>query len=272
MGPVSVVEVLVLLQHDHQVPPVPDQGAVQHLPPAAADPPFHDRIHSRRLDRGAYDPDARGLEHGIERQREAGVPVVQHELHPRPGFSRSMSRFLACCTTKDWTGCPVAPRTRTRRVPRADERDPPAFGRDRPVAGLGPAGAAAPMRGPGGRAAGRDQQRPRRDGGRGASRWIRQEIANATENAVLRASSGPDRRVHSSTYRQGGWRHCAAPVGGGAGALSRSFSSGWPCCHARGGRSGRPGRNARYARISTDHRRTAERGAPDERVHREPED
>ena len=86
MGPVSVVEVLVLLQHDHQVPPVPDQGAVQHLPPAAADPPFHDRIHSRRLDRGAYDPDARGLEHGIERQREAGVPVVQHELHPRPGI------------------------------------------------------------------------------------------------------------------------------------------------------------------------------------------
>ena len=220
MGPVSVVEVLVLLQHDHQVPPVPDQGAVQHLPPAAADPPFHDRIHSRRLDRGAYDPDARGLEHGIERQREAGVPVVQHELHPRPGFSRSMSRFLACCPTQDWTGCPVAPRTRTRRVPRADERDPPAFGRDRPVAGLGPAGAAAPMRGPGGRAAGRDQQRPRRDGGRGASRWIRQEIANATENAVLRASSGPDRRFIPSDISAGrvaslrcaGWRRGRGPV------------------------------------------------------------
>ena len=44
------------------------------------------RFHSRRLDRRADDPDARGLEHGIERQREAGVPVVQHELHPRPGI------------------------------------------------------------------------------------------------------------------------------------------------------------------------------------------
>ena len=42
-------------------------------------------------------------------------------------------------------------------------------------------------------------------------------------------------------------------------------------CPARGGRSGRRGRNARYARISTGHRRTAERGAPDERVYREPE-
>src|SRR5450756_215884 len=28
-----------------------------------------------------------------------------------------MSRFLACATTQAWTGCPVAPRTRTRRVP-----------------------------------------------------------------------------------------------------------------------------------------------------------
>src|SRR5260370_29106216 len=37
-------------------------------------------------------------------------------------------------------------------------------------------------------------------------------------------------------------------------------------------RSGRLGRDARYARISTDHRRIAERGALDERVHREPED
>ena len=54
--------------------------------PAAADPPFHDRIHSRRPDRGADDPHARSPEHSIERQREAGVPVVQHELHPRPGI------------------------------------------------------------------------------------------------------------------------------------------------------------------------------------------
>ncbi len=34
-----------------------------------------------------------------------------------PASSRSMSRFRACCTTQDWTGCSVAPRIRMRRVP-----------------------------------------------------------------------------------------------------------------------------------------------------------
>jgi hypothetical protein len=40
--PVGVVKVLIFAQHGHQVPLVPDQGAVQQLTPAAADPPFHD--------------------------------------------------------------------------------------------------------------------------------------------------------------------------------------------------------------------------------------
>lgn len=47
---------------------VPDQGPIQQFPPAAADPLFHDRIHSRRLDRGADDPHVRGPEHSVERQ------------------------------------------------------------------------------------------------------------------------------------------------------------------------------------------------------------
>src|ERR1022692_2740677 len=47
--PVGIVKVLVVPQHHHQVPLVPDQGSVQQLTSAAADPPFHDRIHSRRL-------------------------------------------------------------------------------------------------------------------------------------------------------------------------------------------------------------------------------
>ena len=40
MRPVVVAEVLVLAQHGHQVPLVPDQGAVEQLTPAASDPPF----------------------------------------------------------------------------------------------------------------------------------------------------------------------------------------------------------------------------------------
>ena len=34
-----------------------------------------------------------------------------------PASPRSMSRFQACWMTQDWTGCSVAPRTRTRRLP-----------------------------------------------------------------------------------------------------------------------------------------------------------
>jgi hypothetical protein len=47
---VGVAEVLVLPQHGHQVPLIPDQGPVQQLAAAAADPPLHDRIgHLRQL-------------------------------------------------------------------------------------------------------------------------------------------------------------------------------------------------------------------------------
>jgi hypothetical protein len=47
--PVGVIEVLLLAQDGHQVPLVPYQGPVEQLPPAAADPALHDRIHSSRL-------------------------------------------------------------------------------------------------------------------------------------------------------------------------------------------------------------------------------
>src|SRR5216684_799546 len=42
------------------------------------------RFHSRRLDSGADDPDTSGLEDGVERGGEAGVPVMQGELHAHP--------------------------------------------------------------------------------------------------------------------------------------------------------------------------------------------
>src|SRR5258708_38091768 len=62
--PGCVVEVLVLAQDGHQVALVPDQGPVQQLTPAAADPAVHDRVRSWRLKGGADDPDARGRVHG----------------------------------------------------------------------------------------------------------------------------------------------------------------------------------------------------------------
>jgi len=80
----GVVDVLVLAQHDHQVPLIPHQGPVQQLAAAAADPPFHDRIHPRRLNRSTDYPGASGTEDLIERGSEAGVPLMQDEVHPRP--------------------------------------------------------------------------------------------------------------------------------------------------------------------------------------------
>jgi hypothetical protein len=83
--PAGVAEVLVLAQHDHQMPLIPCQGLVWQLTPAAADPAFHDRIHPRRLDRSADNPDARRREHRVEGGGEAGVPVVHDELCRCPG-------------------------------------------------------------------------------------------------------------------------------------------------------------------------------------------
>ncbi|MGH3402547.1 MAG: hypothetical protein ACRDRJ_08575 [Streptosporangiaceae bacterium] len=83
--PVGVAEILVLVKDGHQVPLIPDQGPVQQLTAAGADPAFHDRIQPRRLNGGAGNPDASGPEDLIERGGEAGVPVVQDELCPRPG-------------------------------------------------------------------------------------------------------------------------------------------------------------------------------------------
>jgi hypothetical protein len=60
MRPVSVAEVLVLTQHDHQVTLVPDRRPVQEFSPAAADSALHDRIHPRCLDRRADDSGAGG--------------------------------------------------------------------------------------------------------------------------------------------------------------------------------------------------------------------
>ena len=80
---VGVAGGLVVAQDDHQMPLVPYQGPVQQLAPAAAGPAFHDRVHPWRLDGGADDPDARGLEDRAGRGGEAGVPVMNHELHPR---------------------------------------------------------------------------------------------------------------------------------------------------------------------------------------------
>src|SRR5690242_13809795 len=117
MWPVRVVEVLVLAQDGHQVALVPDQGPVQQLTPAAANPAFHDRVHP-----GTWTAERRTLAPAAwKTASNATVKLASRSCRTNftliPASSRSISRFLACCTTHDWTGCPVAPRIRIRRVP-----------------------------------------------------------------------------------------------------------------------------------------------------------
>jgi hypothetical protein len=42
---------------------------------------------------------------------------MQDELRSCPGILQVHEQFRACRATQDWTGCCVAPRTRTRRLP-----------------------------------------------------------------------------------------------------------------------------------------------------------
>jgi hypothetical protein len=114
---VGVVEVLVLAQHDHQVPLIPHQGPVQQLAAAAADPPFHDRIHPRRLNPSTDYPGTSGTEDLIERGGEAGVPVMQDELHPRPDILQVHEQVPGLLDHPRLDRVPVAPKTRIRRVP-----------------------------------------------------------------------------------------------------------------------------------------------------------
>jgi hypothetical protein len=73
---------LVFIKHLPQVRGVNDQDPVKDLSAYAANPAFHDRIRSRRLDRCLDDPDALGLKYRIEASRELGVPVTDHEREP----------------------------------------------------------------------------------------------------------------------------------------------------------------------------------------------
>ncbi len=83
--PVGVVVIDVFGEDVAEMSSAGDKDAVGALAPRAGDPPLADRVHSRRLDRRADNPDAHSLEHRVECRSEAGVPVMQDELCPRPG-------------------------------------------------------------------------------------------------------------------------------------------------------------------------------------------
>jgi len=78
--PVLIVMSLVFVQDLPQMSLVPDQGAVQELTAASADPAFGDRVHARRPDVAEDGPDPGVGEDRVERRGEVGAAVADHEL------------------------------------------------------------------------------------------------------------------------------------------------------------------------------------------------
>src|ERR1039457_1892111 len=77
-----VVVGLVLAQDLLQMGRVPDEGAVQKLAAASANPSFGDRVHAGRPDVAEHSPDPGVGEDCVERTREFAVAVADHESDP----------------------------------------------------------------------------------------------------------------------------------------------------------------------------------------------
>ena len=82
MRPVQVVVGLVRAQDPPEMALIPDQGAVQELAPASADPAFGYRVHPGRPDVAEHGPDPGIGEDRAERSRVVGAAVADHELDP----------------------------------------------------------------------------------------------------------------------------------------------------------------------------------------------
>ncbi len=80
--PVLVVVVLVIAQDLPQMVLVPDEGAVQELAPASADPAFGNRVHAGRPHVAQHGPDPGIGEDRVECGGEVRATVADHELDP----------------------------------------------------------------------------------------------------------------------------------------------------------------------------------------------
>ena len=73
---------LVLAQDPPQMVLIPDEGAIEKLAPASADPAFGDRVHAGRPDVAEHGPDPGISEDRVERSRVVRAAVADHELDP----------------------------------------------------------------------------------------------------------------------------------------------------------------------------------------------
>ena len=106
--PVPIVEVLVLAQHDHQMPRIPCQGPVQQLMPAAADRAFrsrqtrlrarpaalsHSELMAQHKNRGVlpppFPPRQAQQRHGAGDKQEVQLHAHKPKIIPHPGTPRA---------------------------------------------------------------------------------------------------------------------------------------------------------------------------------------
>src|SRR5450631_686826 len=73
---------LVLAQDLPQMVLIPDEGTVEQLAPASADPAFGYRVHPGRLHVAEHGPDPGTGEDRVERGRVVRAAVADHELDP----------------------------------------------------------------------------------------------------------------------------------------------------------------------------------------------
>ena len=82
VGPVLIVMGLVLTQDPPQMVLIPDEGPVEELAPASADPAFGYCVHARRPAVTEHGPDSGIGEDGVECGSEVRAAVADHELDP----------------------------------------------------------------------------------------------------------------------------------------------------------------------------------------------
>src|ERR1017187_388505 len=78
--PVLIVMGLVLAQDPPQMVLIPDEGAIEELAAASADPAFGYCVHPGRPDVAEHGPDPGIGEDGVERSRVVRAAVADHEL------------------------------------------------------------------------------------------------------------------------------------------------------------------------------------------------
>ena len=115
--PGRVVMRLVLGQDGAEVALIEDQHAVEDLSAQGTDKALADRVHARRLNSGAQDPGAGGLEDGVKDDVKFDPRSRIRNLLSSNRSSRLRARLRACCTAQSPAGCAVTPPRCIRRVP-----------------------------------------------------------------------------------------------------------------------------------------------------------